>query len=68
MRELELIQENMEYQRLLTEKKLLGSSVKIVDNVTDAVKDWVFEWGTSLVLHLIRGDKKHEDKKEAESD
>jgi hypothetical protein len=66
MRELELIQKNMEYERLLSEKQLLGSSTKIVDNFTEAIKDWAFEWGTSLALRLIRG--KHEpDKKHSKS-
>jgi hypothetical protein len=58
MRELELVQENLEYQRLLTEKKLLGNSAKIVDNFTDSIKDWAFEFGTAIVLRLIRGNSK----------
>lgn len=67
MRELELVQENMEYQQLLTEKKLLGSSVKIVDSFTDSIKDWAFEFGTTLVLRLIRGNDKNEDEQEADA-
>ena len=60
MRELELMQENLEYQRQISERKLIGSSAKIVDDFTDNLKSWAFEWGTSLVLRLIRG--KHEEK------
>lgn len=55
MRELELLQENLEYQRLLSEKKLLGTSAKIVGNFTDSVKQWAFEFGTSVLLKLIKG-------------
>lgn len=66
IRELELLQENLEYQRLLSEKKLLGSSAKIVDNFTDSIKDWAFEFGTTLVLKLIRGFQKHEEKEDEE--
>ena len=65
MRELELMQENLEYQRLLSEKKLLGTSAKIVDNFTDSIKDWAFEFGTSVVLRLIRGNgEKKKEKQE----
>lgn len=68
MRELELIQENMEYQRLLTEKKLLGTSINIMDSVTDSIKDWAFEFGTAIVLRLIRGKNgKEEEQEEDES-
>mgnify|MGYP006885798981 CR=1 FL=1 len=65
MRELELLQENLEYQRLLTEKKLLSTSVHIVDSFTDTIKDWAFEFGTTLFLNLVRGNSNRKsDKKE----
>lgn len=57
MRELELVQENLEYQQLMSEKKLIGSSAKIVDDFTDGLKSWAFEFGTSLALRLIQGRK-----------
>lgn len=58
MRELELMKENLEYRQLLSEQKLLGSSVAIVDNFTDGLKNWAFEFGTSLFVNLIHGSKK----------
>ena len=60
MRELELMQKNIEYRQLLSEKKLLGSSVGIIDNLTSGLKDWAFEFGSALFLNLIRGNKKQE--------
>lgn len=60
MRELELMKENIEYRQLISEKKLLGSSVGIIDSFTDGLKDWAFEFGTSLFLNLIRGKHKEE--------
>ncbi len=67
MRELELMKENLEYRQILSEKKLLNSSVKIVDNVTDGLKGWAFEWGTSLVLRLFFGNH-HNDEPEEEDE
>lgn len=64
LRELELMKKNLEYRQLLSEKKLLNSSVNIVDNVTDGLKDWAFEWGTSLVLRLFFGRHRNEDPEE----
>ena len=65
MRELELLQENLEYQQRISEKNLIGSTAKIVDNATDKLKDWAFEWGTSLVLRLFRsGDHKSDSEAE----
>ena len=60
MRELELLKENLEYRQLLSEKKLIGSSVSIVDNFTDGLKDWAFEFGTSLFMNLIHGANKQQ--------
>ena len=57
MRELELMKENLEYRQKLNEKQLLGSSVGIINNFTDGLKDWAFEFGTHLFLDLIRGRK-----------
>lgn len=57
MRELELMKENLEYRQKLNEKQLLGSSVGIIHNFTDGLKDWAFEFGTHLFLDLIRGSK-----------
>ncbi|WP_321997062.1 hypothetical protein [Draconibacterium orientale] len=54
MRELELMKENLEYRQKLNEKQLLGSSVAIIDNFTDGLKDWAFEFGTHLFLDVIR--------------
>ena len=64
MRELELLQENLEYQRIITEKKLLNTSVHIVDSFTDAIKDWAFEFGTTLFLNLVRSNSSRKHKKE----
>ena len=58
MRELELMQRNLENQRLLSEKKLLGASAKIVDSFTDSLKEWMFEFGASMVFRLLNA-KKH---------
>lgn len=58
MRELELMKENLKYQQILTEKNLLSSSATIVDNFTDGIKTWAFEWGTSVAMKLIFGAKK----------
>ena len=66
MRELELMKENLEYQQLISERKLIGSSVKIVDDFADSLKSWAFEWGTSLALRLIRG--KHENEEDREDE
>lgn len=60
MRELELMKENLRYQQLLSEKKLINTSSAIVDTFTGEIKSWVFEWGTSLALQLIFGKKKDE--------
>nr|WP_321358087.1 hypothetical protein [uncultured Draconibacterium sp.] len=60
MRELELLKENLKYRLSISEKNLLGSSVGIIDNVTDGLKDWAFEFGTSLVMNFIRRSRKHE--------
>lgn len=60
MRELELLKENLKYRLSISEKNLLGSSVGIIDNVTDGLKDWAFEFGTSLVMNFIRRSQKHE--------
>ena len=62
MRELELLKENLKYRLSISEKNLLGSSVGIIDNVTDGLKDWAFEFGTSLVMNFIRRSRKHEPK------
>lgn len=66
MRELELMKENLEYRQLLSEKKLLGSSVAIVDTFTDGLKDWAFEFGTSLFMKLIHGAKQQDPEPEEE--
>ena len=67
MRELELMKKNIEYQQLISEKKLLGSTANIVDDVTDGLKSWAFELGTSLALKLIYGSK-NEEEEETTSD
>lgn len=59
MRELNLLKENLEYRRVITEKKLLGSSAALINNFTDGLKDWAFKFGTSLIINLIRNSKKH---------
>lgn len=66
MRELELIKENLEYRQQLNEKQLLGSSVAIINNFTDGLKDWAFEFGTHLFLDLIRGSKNRAPESEEE--
>ncbi|WP_319501111.1 hypothetical protein [uncultured Draconibacterium sp.] len=68
MRELELMKENLEYRQKLNEKQLLGSSVGIINNFTDGLKDWAFEFGTHLFLDLIRNRKNraHETEEEDE--
>lgn len=58
MRELELMQKNLEYQQLISEKKLLGTSANIVDNFSESIKDWAFEFGIALVLRLFNHSKK----------
>ena len=68
MRELELMKENLEYRQKLNEKQLLGSSVGIINNFTDGLKDWAFEFGSHLVLDLIRGRRNSAAKKETEEE
>jgi len=59
MRELEMLKENLQYQQLLSEKKLLNSSVKIIDSFSGTVKDWAFEFGLSLARHIFSGSGKN---------
>ncbi len=62
LRELELVQQNLEYKVIISEKELLGSTIHIADTFTSGLKDWAFEWGTSLALKLILGNEKENPK------
>ncbi len=58
MRELELMQKNLEYKILLSEKKLIGKAAGITDTLASSVKNWAFEWSSNLVFKLIKRWKK----------
>ncbi|MBN2636699.1 MAG: hypothetical protein JXR61_10550 [Prolixibacteraceae bacterium] len=62
IRELELMQKNLEYQQLISEKKLLGTSANIVDDFSESLKDWAFEFGIALVTRLFLKSKKNRTK------
>lgn len=58
MRELQLMKQKLEYQEKLYEKEIVGSTADIVDNLTDKIRDWAFQFGTHLILQLIHGKKR----------
>ncbi len=53
MRDLEFMQEKLKFQEKLAEKELVGSSAKVLDNLTDKVKDLTFNLGTNLITQII---------------
>lgn len=54
LRELQLLKQKLEYQERLYEKEITGSVADIVDNLTDKLRDVAFQFGSHLVLRLIR--------------
>ena len=57
MRELELLKKNIKYQQMLHEKELTTSSVKILNNFGDRLKDFAFELGAKMVLSMFKKGK-----------
>jgi hypothetical protein len=58
MRELHLMKQRLGYQERLYEKEISGSTADIVDNLTDKLRDLVFQFGSHLILQLIYGKNK----------
>lgn len=52
------MKQKLEYQEKLYEKEIVGSTADIVDNLTDKIRDWAFQFGTHLILQLIHGKKR----------
>lgn len=58
MRELKLMKQRLEYQERLYEKEITGSTADILDNLTDKLRDFAFQFGSHLVLQLIHRKRK----------
>lgn len=54
MRELALVKKNLKYQEKLYENELNASSANIINNFSDSLKNFAFDWGTKMVLLLFK--------------
>lgn len=57
LQELRLVKQKLEYQEKLLEKDVAGASADIVDNLTDKLKEFVFNVGSKLIVQLFKSGK-----------
>ena len=53
MQELILVKQKLHYRNALAEKELLGTTAKVIGNVTDDLKDFTFDLAMNLFLKLF---------------
>ena len=64
MHELKLIKQKLEYKEKLYEKEVAEVSADIVDNLTDKLKEFVFNVGSRLIFQLFKSGKESSGKSE----
>ncbi|SHF02219.1 hypothetical protein SAMN05444274_103278 [Mariniphaga anaerophila] len=53
MGELQLMKQKLEYQKKLHEKEITGSVADVVENLTDRLRDTLFQFGSHLVFQFF---------------